>query len=103
DLEKTKEILETAAADEGSLVQHPAPSVLFRGLGDSSLDFELRCYLRDVDTMLSTQSDLLLRIYVNLSKAGIEIPFPQRDVNLRDFGIKQDSVDVAQIKTDMDP
>ncbi|SHK69528.1 Mechanosensitive ion channel, partial [Shimia gijangensis] len=31
DLEKTKEILETAAADEGSLVQHPAPSVLFRG------------------------------------------------------------------------
>lgn len=90
DLEKTKEILETAAADEGSLVKYPAPSVLFRGLGDSSLDFELRCYLRDVDTMLSTQSDLLFRIYVDLSKAGIEIPFPQRDVNLRDLTVKHD-------------
>jgi len=89
DLEKTKEILENAATEQDSLVKYPAPSVLFRGLGDSSLDFELRCYLRDVDTMLSTQSDLLFRIYVDLSKAGIEIPFPQRDVNLRDLTEKQ--------------
>ncbi|MBK0325926.1 mechanosensitive ion channel family protein [Rhodobacteraceae bacterium F11138] len=89
DLEKTKEILEQAAADQSTLLKYPAPVVLFRGLGDSSLDFELRCYLADVDNLLGTQSDLLFRIYIDLDKAGIEIPFPQRDVNLRGASIQE--------------
>lgn len=89
DLEKTKEILEQAAADQPTLLKYPAPTVLFRGLGDSSLDFELRCYLDDVDNLLGTQSDLLFRIYTDLNKAGIEIPFPQRDVNLRGASLSE--------------
>ncbi|WP_264214128.1 mechanosensitive ion channel domain-containing protein [Leisingera thetidis] len=97
DLEKTKAILEQAAREEPSLLGYPAPAVLFRGLGESALDFELRCYLKDVDTMATTQSDLLFRIYVDLSAAGIEIPFPQRDVNLR-----QVSTAAAQPKEDPD-
>jgi len=97
DLELTKGILEKAAADHKSLVKNPTPSVLFRGLGDSSLDFELRCYLRDVDDMATTQSDLLFRIYVDLSKAGVEIPFPQRDVNLRDFSNFREPASSEQI------
>jgi potassium efflux system protein len=102
DLELTKGILEKAAAEHKSLVKNPTPSVLFRGLGDSSLDFELRCYLRDVDDMATTQSDLLFRIYVDLSKAGVEIPFPQRDVNLRDFSNFREPLSSEQIDSTED-
>ena len=83
DLDKTKEILETAAREQPTLLQQPPPVVLFRGLGDSSLDLELRCYLRNVDDMVTTQSDLLFRIYKGLTEAEIEIPFPQRDITIR--------------------
>jgi potassium efflux system protein len=85
DLEATRAILLAAAAKQPMVMKHPEPAVMFMGLGDSSLDFELRCYLRDVGAVVSTRSDMLFQIYAELGKAGIEIPFPQRDIHLRDF------------------
>ena len=61
----------------------PDPRVLFFGFGDSSLDFELRCVIRDVDKRLQTRSDLFLAIDAAFREAGIEIPFPQRDLHFR--------------------
>jgi potassium efflux system protein len=61
----------------------PEPRVLFLGFGDSSLNFELRCFIRDVDRRLLTRSDLNLAIDAAFREAGIEIPFPQRDVHFR--------------------
>jgi small-conductance mechanosensitive channel len=61
----------------------PDPRVLFLGFGDSSLDFELRCFIRDVDRRLVTLSDLNLAIDAAFREAGIEIPFPQRDLHFR--------------------
>jgi len=59
------------------------PRALFRAFGDSSLDFELRCFIRDVDKRLATISDLNLAIDAAFREAGIEIPFPQRDLHFR--------------------
>ena len=59
-----------------------APMVLFRGFGDSSLDFELRVHLYDVDRRLSTISNLNFAIDRAFREEGIQIPFPQRDVHL---------------------
>ena len=61
----------------------PDPRALFLGFGDSSLDFELRCVIRDVDRRLQTKSDLNLAIDAAFREAGIEIPFPQRDLHFR--------------------
>jgi potassium efflux system protein len=61
----------------------PEPRVLFLGFGESSLDFELRCIIRDVDRRLQTLSDLNLAIDAAFREAGIEIPFPQRDLHFR--------------------
>ncbi|WP_346914302.1 DUF3772 domain-containing protein [uncultured Roseibium sp.] len=83
DLEKTRQILLKAAEDNPMIMAYPAPFVLFMGLGDSSLDFELRGYLYDVTNILTARSDLLFTIYAALNEAGIEIPFPQRDLHLR--------------------
>jgi potassium-dependent mechanosensitive channel len=61
----------------------PDPRALFLGFGGSSLDFELRCFIRDVDRRLLTLSDLNLAIDAAFREAGIEIPFPQRDLHFR--------------------
>lgn len=60
----------------------PGPKVLFMGFGDSSLNFELRCFIKDIDYRMSVRSDLLFTIDEEFRKAGIEIPFPQRVVHM---------------------
>jgi small-conductance mechanosensitive channel len=57
--------------------------VLFRSFGDSSLDFELRVWVADVDTRLQVASDLHQDIDRRFRLAGIAIPFPQRDLHVR--------------------
>ncbi len=85
DVEKLKEILLEIARSHPMALRRPAPQVLFLGFGDSALDFELRLFLRDVNYMLSTKSDINFAIYRRLDEEGIEIPFPQRDIHLRDI------------------
>jgi small-conductance mechanosensitive channel len=60
----------------------PEPRALFRGFGDSALNFALTCYIRDVDKRVLTQSDLFLAIDAAFREAGIEIPFLQRNVQI---------------------
>lgn len=83
DIEQAKQIMLNAAKNHAEVLKVPAPGVLFMNLGDSALEFELRCFLRDVDRILGVRSDLLTSIYQGLCDAEISIPFPQRDVNLR--------------------
>ncbi|WP_422377073.1 DUF3772 domain-containing protein [Roseibium sp.] len=85
DLEKVKSILTDAARGHFTIARYPAPFVLFSGLGESALNFELRCYLKDVNNILTTKSDLYFTIYNELGKAGIEIPFPQQDLHVKDI------------------
>jgi small-conductance mechanosensitive channel len=88
DTEKVRHIL-TKVAEENEVVvkdnTSPQPAVLFRGFGDSSLDFELRVHLYDVDRRLSTISDLNFAIDKAFREEGIVIPFPQRDVHVKDL------------------
>jgi len=57
--------------------------VLFKGFGESSLDFVLRAWVEDNDRWVAIQSDLALAIGRGLRARDIEIPFPQRDLHLR--------------------
>jgi small-conductance mechanosensitive channel len=65
------------------ILQYPKPSVLFMGLGESSIDFELRCFIKDVNSMLSVRSDMYFAIYNALNEACIDIPFPQRVITMK--------------------
>jgi potassium efflux system protein len=63
--------------------QLPDPYALFLDFGDSSLDFELRVIIRDINRRRHVTSDINRAINAAFKKQGIEIPFPQRDVNFR--------------------
>jgi small-conductance mechanosensitive channel len=76
-------ILLECAQENPSVMSSPKPQVLFRGFGDSSLDFELRVFLSDIDYRLIAQSEILQEIDREFRLNNVEIPFPQRDLHLR--------------------
>jgi len=86
DTEKVREIL-LAIAEENENVSKsnsmPKPLVLFREFGDSSLNFELRVFLHNVDSRLGIVSELNFAIDKAFREEGIEIPFPQRDLHVK--------------------
>jgi small-conductance mechanosensitive channel len=87
DVDKVTEVLMSVAAEHPLVMldskKVSPPQVLFMGFGDSSLNFELRCFIREIDKRLVTLSDLNYAIEKQLRQAGIEIPFPQRDIHVR--------------------
>src|SRR6056297_3871720 len=86
DVDDVVELLERIALEHDTVVQEPKPRVRMRGFGDSSLDFELLCWVRQPALRGLVTHQLYMKIYKELDRAGIEIPFPQRDVWVRDTG-----------------
>ncbi len=81
DPENVIDILVEVAKEHPDVMSDPEPAALFRGFGDSSLDFQLRAWTRG--DFVQVSSDLLVAVNCALADAGIEIPFPQRDLHLR--------------------
>ena len=79
------EILREVADSSEMVLSNPPPVIYFAGFGDSSLNFEVKAHLADVLSGLSARTDLRLRIFERLKAEGIEIPFPQQDLNIK-FG-----------------
>ncbi len=83
DVDNVIEVLERIAKEHEEILEHPAPRVRFRLFGDSSLDFELLGWIaRPVDRG-RLRHELNCAIYKAFIEAGIEIPFPQRDLHVR--------------------
>ncbi|TVS10386.1 MAG: mechanosensitive ion channel family protein [Wenzhouxiangella sp.] len=83
DVDQVVGLLETIARDHDSVCRDPDPRVRMRGFGDSSLDFELLCWVDHPVERGRVSHELYIKIYKALNDAGIEIPFPQRDVWMR--------------------
>ncbi|MGI9374229.1 MAG: mechanosensitive ion channel domain-containing protein [Hyphomicrobiales bacterium] len=86
DPEHLREVVYTCATAHDQVLAFPQPSVVFMGFGASSLDFELRCFIPDVDYVLAVASDLRFEIFKALKENDIEIPFPQTDLHIKDIG-----------------
>ncbi len=83
DTNLTYEALMRVATANPHVMEEPPPTALFKGFGDSTLDFELRVFIprRDVYTVLV--HSLNTAIEQEFGKLGIEIAFPQRDIHIR--------------------
>jgi small-conductance mechanosensitive channel len=75
-------LLEIAEGHE-DVRSNPEPLAFFKGFGESSLDFELRIWTNEFLNWRQVASDVTVAINDALVEAGIEIPFPQRDLHVR--------------------
>ncbi len=91
DPEKVRALLLEVAKAHPLVIDDPEPVALFRGFGDSSLDFQLRCWTDRFESFAQTRSEIGIGMYAALNQAGIEIPFPQRDLHVRSVAVRSES------------
>jgi len=82
DTSAAREIILGIAERHEKVLETPAPQIFFRELGDSSLNFELRIYVNELGDRLPVTDDILTEVERALPRAGITIPFPQRDLHI---------------------
>jgi len=83
DVNQVKQLLLSCAKSDDRILSSPDPIVIFRDFGDSSLDFELRCWTKDFDLWFTISSELRFKINQIFTENGITIPFPQRDIHIK--------------------
>jgi small-conductance mechanosensitive channel len=89
DVDRVKEVLMDVALKEPDVRDHPEPRVRFRSLGDSGLNFELLGWIELPEDRGRVIDILLTTIYKRLGQEGIEIPYPKRDVYVRQLPVTQ--------------
>ena len=84
DLGTAQKLMIEAAMASPRVLTEPKPSVWLTGFGDSSVDHEILAWIADPEVGVgNVRSDILNRLWVAFKDAGIEIPFPQRDLHIR--------------------
>jgi potassium efflux system protein len=83
DVAEVHRVMEETLPTVPLVLDEPAPKVYFSGFGDSSLDFRLHVYLRQLADRMPMVHEVHNAIFKALRENGIEIPFPQRDLHIR--------------------
>jgi potassium-dependent mechanosensitive channel len=83
DPEQVRDILAECASSHPQVLKLPAPAVLLAAFGDHALQFEVYCIVADLANRGSIKSDIQFAILKRFRAAGIEIPYPQHDVRIR--------------------
>ncbi|MBI1213266.1 MAG: mechanosensitive ion channel [Alphaproteobacteria bacterium] len=83
DIHKARQLCIDAAAETPRVLEDPKPLCHLVAFGDSSVDLELRFWIKDPrNGLVNVKSEVLLKIWDKFKAEGIEIPFPQRDVHV---------------------
>ena len=82
DIKQVETVLVEQVRSNLLAAQYPEPRARFRKFGDSSLDFELLCWVKRPQDLGRLMHGLNSAICNAFAEAGIKIPFPQRDVHL---------------------
>ena len=83
DVDQVVSILESVATSHPKTLTAPGPKIRFTAFGDSSLDFDLLCWISRPTDRDNVVHDLNMEIYRQFNTEGVEIPFPQQDVYIK--------------------
>lgn len=98
DTHLARELMLKAARDNPRVLRDPQPQALFMGFGASSLDFELRAFVGDVDDYTRAIDELHQGIDDEFRKANISISYPQMDVHVVDLPRKLEDAKAAMAR-----
>jgi len=85
DIDEVIEVLLKVGTDHAEVIMTPEPRVRFRKFGESSLDFELLCWIERPADRGRVVHELNCAVYHGFAEAGISIPFPQRDLYIKEM------------------
>ena len=83
DLEKVLNTALDIAKSDPRVLTDPAPSAIVTEFADSAINIRLRCYLSNILEKSYVKSDLMIRLQKAFAENGIDIPFPQRVVQIQ--------------------
>lgn len=84
DVRQAMQLMVDAANEESRVLRKPEPRTLMRGFGDNGVDLELRMWIDDPQNGVSNvASEVMLRIWDKFNEAGVEFPYPQRVVHIK--------------------
>ena len=99
DIPKVREALLAAGRENPNTLKDPEPSVFLEKFGDNSIDFQLVVWSSEMSARQSRyRSDLNFAIEQKFREAGIELPFPQRDLHIRSGVLKVEEVESGTTK-----
>jgi len=81
DVKKARQLIEAAFAADDRILKDPAPAVAMAELADSSVNFNVRPWVKSEDYWAG-RSDLMEHIKLSFDENGISIPYPQQDVHM---------------------
>lgn len=97
DIPKAESILEDILKSHEKVLDRPEPKVRVNTLGESSVDFVVRPWVK-VDDYLDVYWDVTRTVKMRFDEAGVSIPFPQRDVHIYNEGNRAPAIDIEKEK-----
>ncbi len=86
DMRKVQELLYQAVRESKRVLKRPAPVVWMLEFGDNSVNFQIRCWINDPqDGIGNVKGDVMMRVWDLFQEHNIEIPFPQRDLYIKEM------------------
>ena len=83
DVEKARKLMVKLARAHPLVLKDPPASCQVRGLGASTFDLELWCFVASAQDIVKVRTDLVRDVHKKLTAAGMDLPFPQQDLHLR--------------------
>ena len=83
DIKKAKSVILEVAKTAEWIVTNPPPRVVVRQFGESSVDLQLRVWIKDARRRIDTISYMTDKVKEAFDREGIEIPYPKRDITIR--------------------
>lgn len=84
DMDLAMDLMKQACVDVPRVLNHPKPVAWMLEFGDNSVNFEIRCWIKDPQSGVGNfKSAILKRVWDLFKEHEIEIPFPQRDIHIK--------------------